>query len=123
MRVAIIATKQIDQCFIRKTVDLPLPRSRRDLVWVTAVIDDEAVADSKTAGRGHEPSADIAESVQIVARFDRRRERNPVFRHQIALTRRMYAQHQYERDFLCAIERYIITSFDFHVSAPTDTRA
>ena len=67
MGVAVAATEQIDQRRVGQTVDLPLLGLGRDIVWLTAISDDEAIANFEDAGRSDQSGADIAEIIKIIA--------------------------------------------------------
>jgi hypothetical protein len=66
----------------------------------------------------NEPSADIAEGVDIIARRDAVRQDDAVFAEKIALPRWMHAQHQHHRRFLLAVKGDVVPCPDDHVKTP-----
>ena len=68
--VAITAGKQVDQGFTRKRVDVVLLRPGNVVIGRSTIGNNEAITNFEEAGRGDQPCADVAETVQVVTRRD-----------------------------------------------------
>ena len=119
LRVAIAAAHQEQQRVIGQFRNRELPGAGRDLVGKAGIPDQEIIADFNQARWRDETRADIAKGIAIVARGNLVRrlatgQLNAVLAEEIALPRRMHAQHQHHRRWLLAMKGDVVPCPDDH---------
>ncbi len=116
--VAVAAAQQIDQHVIRQIGDFQLLSGGCDLIRQAAIGDPKVVPNFDQTGGCNYSGAGVAEHIDVVMRWNVRRESYLVLAQEIARARRLNAEHQDHWGFLEALKRDVVAGTNFHVASP-----